>query len=101
MATGRVYQASLHLDVDLEPALTGRLYQAATALPDDAPPLRARVYQANMALPAAGGGLKARVYRAAVILPIPQGHLPPSGIWAADGGNVRPCALLAAVNGAL
>ena len=99
MAKGRVYKASLLVDITLAPAKSGRVYAAALTLPNEAPPTRARLYQAALTLPAAGGGLKGRVYRANLTMPAPDGLTPPAGIWAARGGNVRPCGLRAAING--
>jgi hypothetical protein len=99
MATGRLYQADLTIDITLSPAVTGLLYQAALALPETPPALRGRVYQASLTTPAAGGGLTARVYQAVMTVPAAEGQSPPSGIWAAKSGNLSPCGLRAAVNG--
>lgn len=101
MAKGRAYKASLLIDVTLAAAKSGRVYQGSLLMPNEAPPLRSRLYQAALTLPAAGGGLKGRLYMAGMTTPVPAEQTPPSGIWAAVNGNVRPCGLRAAVNGAL
>ncbi|HLV74412.1 MAG TPA: hypothetical protein VKY91_16675 [Vulgatibacteraceae bacterium] len=77
MATGRLYQAALTVDVDI-PEPSGRIYQAYTHTVDPPAPPTARIYQAHMSAAAGGVGV-GRIYQAKVTAALPEAVVP-SGI---------------------
>lgn len=87
MATGRLYQAALTVDVDI-PEPSGRIYQAYAHTVDPPAPLTARIYQAHMSAAAGGVGV-GRIYQAKVTAALPEAVVL-SGIRASRGGALVP-----------
>src|SRR5690606_11247442 len=70
MATGRLYQAALTVDVGI-PEPSGRIYQAYAHTVDLPAPPTARIYQAHMSAAAGGVGV-GRIYQAKVTATLPD-----------------------------
>ena len=87
MATGRLYQAALTVDVGI-PEPSGRIYQAYAHTVDLPAPPTARIYQAHMSAAAGGVGV-GRIYQAKVTATLPD-TVVLSGIRASRGGALVP-----------